>query len=758
MSTRQLLKMNPSITLTLVFMTLMTFGLVKNVYAFPLEERFPQNIINTAASTQSCANDLYFDGGDRVIIPNSNSLNPSQITVETWVKFNTISTGGNAAFLVCKGGDRTNGAYILAQGMLEDNTLGFEIAPYSSLWVINTPPLTLEINRWYHVAGTYDGNTLRIYVDGVFKGSKDIGAVTIGNSSPLYFSFDEVGSYPYYFDGEMKEVRIWNTARSDSEIQADMNNALSGNEPNLAGYWRLDEGSGQIVHDYSINGNNGQLGSTAGIDADDPTWVSGAGWLDDFESYSLGTFPSSGGWQLEANGAGSSSQYIDNVHSVSGSKSLRLVGSPSIAAAAHHLVDISPHMRIEGKIFVDQIVSCGSQPTLASINLRELSSEVATRATFGNIRFNCDGQVYAVKDNLVNILTEPLMTYNAGTWYDVVIETDLTAKSFDVYINGVLLASSVPILNSGTPTGVFVAAAYGTNPNPTVWFDDIKVTSCSQQDQYALTVGKAGSGSGSVTSSPTGINCGNSCSSAFDAGTQVTLTAIASNGSTFSNWSGCDSTNANQCIVTMNAARTVTATFTLNTNLPHLDLSSASGAKGSTVTIPIILTNINGTSISAIGMDIGYDTAIFENPTCTIGAAGSVAGKSCSASTPSSGIFRIGIVGLNNIVIGNGTVAYVTFTIKTTTSTGSTQLSNTPSASDPSGNAVIINGSNGTITIITKAGDCDGDNMVSIAEVQSAINMYLGLKAVAACVDVNSNGKVTIDEVQKVINCYLGSC
>jgi hypothetical protein len=62
------------------------------------------------------------------------------------------------------------------------------------------------------------------------------------------------------------------------------------------------------------------------------------------------------------------------------------------------------------------------------------------------------------------------------------------------------------------------------------------------------------------------------------------------------------------------------------------------------------------------------------------------------------------------------------------------------------------------VTIISKAGDCNGDNTISIAEVQSAINMYLGLKAVAACVDVNSDGKVTIDEVQKVINCYLGSC
>jgi hypothetical protein len=53
-------------------------------------------------------------------------------------------------------------------------------------------------------------------------------------------------------------------------------------------------------------------------------------------------------------------------------------------------------------------------------------------------------------------------------------------------------------------------------------------------------------------------------------------------------------------------------------------------------------------------------------------------------------------------------------------------------------------------------GDCNNDGTVSIAEVQSAINMYLGLKAVAACVDVDNSGTVSISEVQKVINAFLG--
>lgn len=57
---------------------------------------------------------------------------------------------------------------------------------------------------------------------------------------------------------------------------------------------------------------------------------------------------------------------------------------------------------------------------------------------------------------------------------------------------------------------------------------------------------------------------------------------------------------------------------------------------------------------------------------------------------------------------------------------------------------------------IVKPGDCDNSGTVSIAEVQSAINMFLGMKTVAGCVDTGNDGSVSISEVQKVINGFLG--
>ena len=79
---------------------------------------------------------------------------------------------------------------------------------------------------------------------------------------------------------------------------------------------------------------------------------------------------------------------------------------------------------------------------------------------------------------------------------------------------------------------------------------------------YALTVSKSGNGTGVVTSSPGGINCGATCSANFTSGASVSLTATPASGSTFAGWSGaCAGTGA--CMVSMNSVVSVTATFGL---------------------------------------------------------------------------------------------------------------------------------------------------------------------------------------------------
>jgi hypothetical protein len=76
-----------------------------------------------------------------------------------------------------------------------------------------------------------------------------------------------------------------------------------------------------------------------------------------------------------------------------------------------------------------------------------------------------------------------------------------------------------------------------------------------------LTVSKAGSGSGVVTSKPAAIECGQTCSTELDASTRVALHAIPAVGSTFTGWSGEGCSCTGSCKVLMNEARNVTATF-----------------------------------------------------------------------------------------------------------------------------------------------------------------------------------------------------
>ena len=78
---------------------------------------------------------------------------------------------------------------------------------------------------------------------------------------------------------------------------------------------------------------------------------------------------------------------------------------------------------------------------------------------------------------------------------------------------------------------------------------------------HMLSVSRQGTGSGSISSSPAGINCGSTCTASYASGTQVTLSAQADAGSSFAGWSGaCTGTNSS-CTVSMDGARGVTANF-----------------------------------------------------------------------------------------------------------------------------------------------------------------------------------------------------
>ena len=86
-------------------------------------------------------------------------------------------------------------------------------------------PTALTINQWTHLAGTWDGSTLRLYLGGVEVASQPRSGTLEVNNSPLH-----IGGNTYNgenFSGLIDEVRIYNRALTPAEIAQDMNSAIS---------------------------------------------------------------------------------------------------------------------------------------------------------------------------------------------------------------------------------------------------------------------------------------------------------------------------------------------------------------------------------------------------------------------------------------------------------------------------------------------------------------------------------------------------
>jgi len=150
--------------------------------------------------------------------------------------------------------------------LLRFRTIGGSPRAQMGLGALGTlqAPSEFAANNWYHLAGTYDGRAITIFVNGLPVASQnasgrlhiDQSDLYIGKGDPTSFSSGE------YFHGVLDEVRIWNVARSQEQIQAAMNASLTGKEEGLLAYWNFDDGTAK---DLSGHGNNGILDGDARI-------------------------------------------------------------------------------------------------------------------------------------------------------------------------------------------------------------------------------------------------------------------------------------------------------------------------------------------------------------------------------------------------------------------------------------------------------------------------------------------------------------
>jgi hypothetical protein len=118
--------------------------------------------------------------------------------------------------------------------------------------------------------------------------------------------------------------------------------------------------------------------------------------------------------------------------------------------------------------------------------------------------------------------------------------------------------------DAGSTFGGWSGACSGTGSCSITMNSNQTITATfNQQPQHTLIVTKSGTGSGTVTSSPAGINCGDDCSESYSKVQKVKLTAKADASSTFAGWSGGGCSGIKTCTVTVDTAITVTADFAL---------------------------------------------------------------------------------------------------------------------------------------------------------------------------------------------------
>jgi hypothetical protein len=115
-------------------------------------------------------------------------------------------------------------------------------------------------NTWNHIAQTYDGTTLRVYVNGVQITTLPTNLQPPLNSIPFATGVKNIGRVDNYFKGDMDEVRLWNVTRTPAQIAYDMNKSVAPDTAGLVGYYQFSENAGSTTTaDATSGGRTGTL-------------------------------------------------------------------------------------------------------------------------------------------------------------------------------------------------------------------------------------------------------------------------------------------------------------------------------------------------------------------------------------------------------------------------------------------------------------------------------------------------------------------
>ena len=342
-----------------------------NIGTYTLRWTTSCNTTDDVLVTLELCNVVNFDGvDDNINFKNKFSLNSGNFSMEAWVKSNAAN--GNTQTILSKhlSPTATNG-YDLR---ITNNIISFH-------WNNNSIAAThsIDTDRWYHVAVTFDGTNYNLYIDGILEKTTSGTNPAINSVDFIIGAMSQNTDVPYnYFNGWIDELRIWNTPLSEDQIRRMMNQEIENdgsnnvkgavipknisglNWTNLSGYYQMnntDDVSNGYLVDKSGNNNTGKLKGiylpepdtapipyTSGADGaweTDATWTHHDVWD---PPYSLGIDNTTViNWNI-----------VETSHTITsaGNKTVLglLVNSNKISANNDSKIEISSYLKLNGKI------------------------------------------------------------------------------------------------------------------------------------------------------------------------------------------------------------------------------------------------------------------------------------------------------------------------------------------------------------------------------------------------------------------------
>jgi hypothetical protein len=221
-------------------------------------------------SISGSGNALIFDGtSEYVEIPYNKALNGNVFTISVWAKV----TGGQGTYRSVVTSRTGTIGYII---YVRDNNIWSFWTGNGGWWAVDGDAVVL--NKWTHLAMTYDGSKSTGYINGIYKGQQS--AYAINTTYPLRIGAGDSATPNYFFPGEIDEFRYYNYVLSQDEIRQEMCQKVSENKPGLVAYYRFDHSSGTTLLDLSGNKLNGTL-----YNMDYSNWVASGAHIGDVSVY-----------------------------------------------------------------------------------------------------------------------------------------------------------------------------------------------------------------------------------------------------------------------------------------------------------------------------------------------------------------------------------------------------------------------------------------------------------------------------------------